>query len=791
MNNRSMVATYTLAESTYNLSASGETLVITSNLVQIKPTTGTHTVSIREAISGITYVVNVNEVSPLLDSSQGIYCTKDIAETSVSLDITSYALNGYIDIGTDNLTSKIILHNTPSFSGGSAGVTSFNTRAGVVTLQASDVTSVWPKAAIGSLGVVSVGAGLAIDGSGVLSATGGGGGTVTSVNGRIGNVTIQSSDITSVWPTASAGTLGVIRIGNGLSIDENGIVSSSSSVTSVNSRTGAITILEADITSAIPRLTSVTDQSTLLAALTNYGVAYLDGNADFVVDNLTMPSGSKIYGNGTIRWNSDSLATNTLIVQSNCTIEGITFRRLQSATILSNAKVIIYTNPNSDNINFQNLTFIADLDLSYTTYENFMYFDQHCTAIRVKDCRSLYGGNVILAIDCKNSNFISNIFTSSSSAGFRFYGGKYNKIIGNKVDGRNVHNTMGAPGIAGQSTQVGINFLSFGFLGANTGVIGNQIIGNEIYGVSEEGIGIDTHGQTFADTFESKVLPIATVYSITQSDNRQIITLQESTTVNGVPSSTGWADLCYMVVLTGDAVGYIAPIITGLSTASGSTNTATIAISDANGIVPVANGDKLCITYGSIDNIISENRIDSTTTGISLWGSAWRNVISNNIVSAIDVGIQVAEVLGGPVTPNVNTYTLSYCGLNTIHNNTISLSYATQPQSVSRGWTPLVVGVWAYGTVSNDVHHHVGTEITYNKIYSSRNAIIGGIILGMNDPGYLSIFGGILAHNRFLGGGGFAVNRTTNLHVGPNFLHLTKENYRVSASASNTSLTEY
>jgi hypothetical protein len=529
------------------------------------------------------------------------------------------------------------------------------------------------------------------------------------------------------------------------------------------------------------------NQSELKSILNAYGFVNIPKDADFLVDNLTIPNGSRIYGKGTIRWNSDSLNTPTLTMGSDCVIEGITMRRLQSSVIKSNAKIIINISGNSENITLDGIKFYADLDDSFTTYENFIFADQNCQNIIIKNCHGQYGGNSILLIAASHCHVINNFFKDGSN-GIRFYGGKYNNVSYNKIIGRNVHNTQALPSITGQSTLVGINFLTFGFLGAKTGIVGNQIIGNEIYGVSEEGIGLDTHGQVFANSVENKAMPVVTVNSIAQASNKQTITIQENTTVNGIPSVTGWADECYAVVLTGPAAGYMAPIITGSSTASDSPNTAAFIISDNNGILQVAAGDKILITYGIIDNIIANNVINSTTTGISLWGGCWRNQVSNNIISAIDIGIQVAEVLGGPVTPNVNTYTISYSGINTIYNNIVTMEYKEQPNGVARGWSPLIVGVFAYGAPSAGINHHIGTEVTNNQIYSARNIIIGGQLPGFQDPGFLSIYGGRIANNKIMGGGKIAVNKTSNLFVGPNYLHVAREDYNIAASASNTAL---
>jgi hypothetical protein len=56
---------------------------------------------------------------------------------------------------------------------------------------------------------------------------------VTSVNGRVGDVNIQTSDITDILPTASSTQLGAIKVGNGLTIDNAGILSAAVTQSSI------------------------------------------------------------------------------------------------------------------------------------------------------------------------------------------------------------------------------------------------------------------------------------------------------------------------------------------------------------------------------------------------------------------------------------------------------------------------------------------------------------------------------------------------------------------------------
>ena len=91
----------------------------------------------------------------------------------------------------------------------SSGVTTFNGRSGGVTLTSKDVTDALtftpqnytlPQASGQVLGGVKVGAGLSIAGDGTLTATVQAGG-VTSVNARTGAITIIAGDITPITDT--------------------------------------------------------------------------------------------------------------------------------------------------------------------------------------------------------------------------------------------------------------------------------------------------------------------------------------------------------------------------------------------------------------------------------------------------------------------------------------------------------------------------------------------------------------------------------------------------------------
>lgn len=108
-------------------------------------------------------------------------------------------------------------------TGAVAGVSSFNTRTGAVTLQASDL----PIATGSTLGAIKVGSGLAVAGDGTLSTTGG-----------------------YVLPVATTTVLGGVKQGSGVTVAGDGTLSAA--VTSVAGKTGNVAILVADVSGAAP-----------------------------------------------------------------------------------------------------------------------------------------------------------------------------------------------------------------------------------------------------------------------------------------------------------------------------------------------------------------------------------------------------------------------------------------------------------------------------------------------------------------------------------------------------------
>lgn len=93
---RQLFANYTEATVTTIFTSAVEALISSAQFVKVKgKAVLDHTLMIREAATGLIYTLEYGEESPLLDGSQGIYCTKDIKEPSVKLTIIEYSFDSY------------------------------------------------------------------------------------------------------------------------------------------------------------------------------------------------------------------------------------------------------------------------------------------------------------------------------------------------------------------------------------------------------------------------------------------------------------------------------------------------------------------------------------------------------------------------------------------------------------------------------------------------------------------------------------------------------------------------
>lgn len=180
----------------------------------------------------------------------------------------------------------------------SAGVTSFNTRTGAVTLVTADITGAGgaPVASPALTGIPTAPTAVTTDSSTTIATTAfvkaaiGAAGGVTSFNSRTGAVTLSSADVsgaggalissptftgTPAAPTAAANTSTTQLATTAFVMNQL----STGAVTSFNGRNGAITLLGSDITSAggallaSPTFTGTPNAPTATAGTSNTQIA--------------------------------------------------------------------------------------------------------------------------------------------------------------------------------------------------------------------------------------------------------------------------------------------------------------------------------------------------------------------------------------------------------------------------------------------------------------------------------------------------------------------------------------
>lgn len=532
--------------------------------------------------------------------------------------------------------------------------------------------------------------------------------------------------------------------------------------------------------------------AAVASALDQYGSIFIPLDARIKIDKLEMPPGSTISGPGKIVYvDTNNPDDKTIRMYSDCQIVGPTFVGPSDRSV---PRYVVYSENGAENLAVMDCKFKGGVyaGQSFVGYERWVHMDQGAKSPKVVRNKFDWGAYPIFGVRTQDGIYDLNEINGSVS-GLTFYGGKYNKVRGNRINGRNVHYSADT-GSNPQSTITGILFLTYGFLTDQRGIIGNEICGNFVTGVAEEGIGLDVNGDSVGDSAENQVVPIATVQSVSNLGNgRRGVVIQEPTLVGGAVAPSNWANECYACVLTGAAVGTVMKVIA--STSSSSANTATIVLARSPGDIPLAQGDKILLSYGILYNKINDNTILNTTTCISLFGSSWHNDVQDNTMRGISTGIQCGSVVAGlTVGANAQGINLggvqSYAGPTKIAGNTISLDYETQPLADSRGVNqetgPIVVGTWAYGTpaVSNQ---NTGMQIKDNILIASRDSKLGGSF-ATADAGFSTMTGGVVSGNQYFGGGGLSIRRTLALNLGVNYAQYSREDYKAASSADNTNL---
>jgi len=264
----------------------------------------------------------------------------------------------------------------------------------------------------------------------------------------------------------------------------------------------------------------------------------------------------------------------------------------------------------------------------------------------ITDCEFTGGSGLCLLWGSQRSTIQRNKYTGAGRA-IQLYGGSYNTISGNVIDGLGVAIT-------------GITIFSWRSLNTTSNLMrGNVISNNIIYRVSEEGISMDMIGNDSTRSPEHPQFPYVTVGSTVNVNAIQIqVNLSD---VSNAPNQ--WAYEYYAVVLSGKATGHIARI--------NSAGSNFIMLDKWTGIAntDLAVGDKILITTGFIQNVITGNTVREVGThGISMYGSAWGNrIIANTVMDATWRGISIVSVLSGGFDAH------GYSGMNTVESNTLAI----------------------------------------------------------------------------------------------------------------------
>lgn len=504
----------------------------------------------------------------------------------------------------------------------------------------------------------------------------------------------------------------------------------------------------------------------ILDAIIKYKSIWIPRGSRILIDNLQVPEDSAIYGEGTLVYPTTSNQM-IRITGDKCVISGLKFRCIDPTSC---NKVIVYVASAVNDTTIQDCFFLGQLSQpSYVAYEQWIVLEQNGQRNKVLRNTFNYGAYGVFA---KNPQWciINDNTMNSTVRSIQMYSGSYNKVNFNTINGRNIH-YLTDTGSNPQASITGINFLTFGTFGRMRGILHNQVIGNKVSGISEEAISMDTHGNTPSDSAENPWLRVGTVSSVELSGTgNYIITLAEPVTQGSSAAPNTWWLETYVICMSGTNQGAIAKCLGG--SASALTNTSTVVV-PANAGQMFNAGDKLFFTYGILFNTIANNEVRNSHSGLALWGSGWYNKIVGNHVTGVGTGIGVCCVIA-TLTNGANDSgaplggVQGFCGCNVVSNNTIIENYYDQPSTASKTGTPLLLGVWNYGSTPAVTDLNFGNIVTDNMICSGRPAPIGH--LGKNAVTGCTISKGTyLDGNRFSGGGSLDVTNASGYVLGTNF----------------------
>lgn len=274
----------TLTPAQYGVNTIKLTGTLTANVTVTLPTFGNWDVYNTCTMGGFTINLSNGVGAAVSIATQGVY--------AVISDATAGILQPGIPVGS--------------------AVTSFNSRTGAVTLLASDL----PLATSSVVGAVSAGAGLTVNGSGVLSAN------VTTVAGRTGAVVLAVSDVSGAAPLASPTFTGTVTAA-ALTV---------SGATALNGGATATTPTVGDNSTKVPTTafvnTAIANAAGIFAARTSTSATTAVTSSDMYVGinvgaaaTVNLPSGATLSNGKTIiiKDESGTAGANNITVTANGT----------------------------------------------------------------------------------------------------------------------------------------------------------------------------------------------------------------------------------------------------------------------------------------------------------------------------------------------------------------------------------------------------------------------------------------------------------------------------------------
>lgn len=287
-------------------------ITLTTSITGILKGNGT---AISAATGGTDYEFPLTFSAPLVRTVNAVSITQATTST-----------NGYLS-STDWNTFNGKQNTVSLTTTGTSGVATFTSG----TLNIPNYTYTLPTASTSILGGVKVdGTSITISG-GVISATTGGSGTVTSVTSADANATVANTTTTPVITIVSAPKLETARTINGTSFDGTGNVTVTAAAGTLTGTTLNSTVVTSSLTS-VGTLTSLTVTGNILnSALTASKVVFTDASKNLTSTGIGT-SAQFIKGDGSLDSSTYITANQTITLSGHVTGSGTTAITTTSAS---------------------------------------------------------------------------------------------------------------------------------------------------------------------------------------------------------------------------------------------------------------------------------------------------------------------------------------------------------------------------------------------------------------------------------------------------------------------------